>query len=255
MIKRNYQDDNSDILVDMKIPSKQLEKIIDEAAKGKTHIIFNPDDVKQIEEAGLPIKKTFILYEDYLEKMFSKKKENALSLIRKIPKLDDKIANGVVTEIYGEIRDSLALGIFTATIINSILLLEYSLRHRLYRKMKDKQKDYSWSNMEKMLFKNLINRLFKEKILSANDKIDLLSFNDKYRNPYFHLNIHKLSEGAFFPEIESVNINTGEKTVIKNAKVQDYEFLWFAAKRKFDDFFVYCIMDYCIKWTNKLMLF
>jgi len=110
----------------------KLEKTLDEDSKNATHIVSSPDTIKKLQAKGLPIKERFITYEEYFEKLVAQKRKNAKPLLRQLPLLDKTIANSVIAAIYEEVRASFGLGILTSTIFNSILLLEFAMRTRVF---------------------------------------------------------------------------------------------------------------------------
>ena len=165
------------------------------------------------------------------------------------------MADGVVAHLYEEIRSSYALGIFTSTIINAILLLEYSVRLCLYRERLKSDPNSNWSDLEKLDLSNLIKQLNALKIITKKEKATLILFNDKLRNPYLHINIHKLTEGITLANLPSMNIITGEVIELKDVDVSDKKELWFAAKKFFDEYNVQPVLEFCINWANKLIIY
>jgi hypothetical protein len=231
----------------------KLKELMEEVSKGATHMVATPDVVKRMTEQGVPIQKKFVKYEDYIETLFDKKKSEALNLANQLPKLDETIADGVISEIFEEIRDSHILGIFSASITNSILLLEYAMRARLYNERLKSNPKTEWADLEKLDMDALIQNLFRLKILSGDEKTALASFSKTFRNPYFHINMHKLTKDMIIERLPGVNIHTLEKIEMRDVKVSDHKFLWFAAKRVLDKFQSKGIIHYCVDWTNKLL--
>ena len=231
----------------------KLKELMDEAIKGATHIVSSPDVIKKMVDQGLPIQKKFIKYEDYIETLFEKKKNGALDLATQLPQLDETIADGVISEIFEEIRDSHILGIFSASITNAILLLEYAMRSRLYNERLKSNPKTEWSDLEKLDMDALIQNLFRLKILSGEEKIGLANFSKTFRNPYFHINMHKLTKDMVIERLPGVNIHTLEKIEMRDVKVSDHKFLWFAAKRVLDKFQAKGVIHYCVNWTNRLL--
>jgi hypothetical protein len=232
---------------------RKLKEIMDAISKGATHIVSDPDTIRKLQEKGLPIESRFIPYEEYVEDLFSKKKKDAVSLLRKLPKIDDSVADGVIADIYEEIRSSYALSIFTSTIINSIFLLEYPMRARLYNERLKKNPNARWDKLEKLTMGALIKKLHDLKIITDEEKEKLSDFNKNLRNPYLHINIHKLSKGVVVAKLPSVNVNTQEVIEMENVEASKHRFLWFAAKRFFDKYHVQAVIDFCVEWTNNLL--
>lgn len=234
-------------------PDDKLKELMEEVSKGATHMVATPDVIKRMTEQGVPIQKKFIKYEDYIETLFDKKKSEALNLANQLPRLDETIADGVISEIFEEVTESHILGIFSASITNAILLLEYAMRTRLYNERFKSNPKTEWADLEKLDMDALIKNLFRLKIISENEKNKLVNFSKTFRNPYFHINIHKLTKNMVIERLPGVNINTLEKIEMRNVKVSEHKFLWFAAKRVLDKFQAKGVIHCCVDWTNKLL--
>ncbi len=233
--------------------SNKLQEILDELSKDATHIISSPSTIKQLQDKGLPIQSTFTTFEEYIDKLFTEKRRNALDLVKKLPQLDNAIASGVIADIYEEIRSSYALGIFTSTIINSILLMEFAMRDRLYKERLKHDPNSPWEDLEKLDMDALIQQLFKNSIITKEEKEKLVDFSKNFRNPYFHINIQKLTKGVVIARLPQINVATQEVIELKNVDASKHKFLWFAAKRFFDKYHVIGVVNYCVDWTNKLL--
>lgn len=233
---------------------KKLKELMDSAvAKGATHLVASPKTIKKLQEKGLPIKERFITYEEYSDELYSKRKKDAVALLTKLPKIDDSIANGVISEIYEEIRSSYAFGVFTSTIFNSILILEYSMRLRLQEERLKDDPNAKWEELEKLDMDALIQQLFKHKIITKKEKFYLVNFSATLRNPYLHINILKLTEGIYINKLPKVDIEKGEVEEMRDVEAGKHPYLWFAAKKFFDRTQVQPVIDFCIKWTNQLL--
>lgn len=232
----------------------KLQAIMDEISRGATSLVADPETIKALQDEGLPITSRFITYEEYVDDLFKKRKTDAVEKLRLLPKIDDSVADAVVSEIYEEIRSSYAFGAITSTIINSILLLEYSMRAALYKKRLGNDPNARWDDLEKLQMGGLINQLFKTKIIKNSDDRDLLKdFSDNFRNPYLHINIKKMSENIVIAKLPGVNVGTQEAIEMTDVKVSEHRFLWFSAKRFFDKYHVQSTIDFCVDWTNKLL--
>jgi hypothetical protein len=231
----------------------KLKELMEEISKGATHMVATPDVIERMAEQGVPIQKKFIKYEDYIETLFDKKKGDALNFASQLPLLDETIADGVISEIFEEMRESHILGISSASITNAILLLEYAMRTRLFNERLKSNPKTEWSDLEKLDMDALIQNLFRLKIVSSDEKIELANFSKTFRNPYFHINMHKLTKDMVIERLPGVNIRTLEKIEMKDVKVSEHRFLWFAAKRVFDKFQAKGVINYCVDWTNKLL--
>jgi hypothetical protein len=177
--------------------TKKLVKMFDAMITSKSNVMIgNPDTIRQLQEQGAPIEEKFVSYEEYLESLIEKRREEAIDRLRQLPQIDGSVADGVISEIYEEIRSSYALGFFTSTIVNSIFLLEYAMRAALYAKRIEIDSKIEWSTLENMTMKKLIGQLKKTGLLDDKEAKKLIAFNDDLRDPYLHINIHELSEGV-----------------------------------------------------------
>lgn len=230
-----------------------LQKLLDKASKGATHIVSNPDTIKKLQAQGLPIEEKFVTYEEYFEKLVAQKRKSAIALLKQLPLLDNSIANGAIAAIYEEIRASFGLGIFTSTIFNSIILLEYAMRVRVFEERLKNDKNSKWENIEKLKMKNLIKQLKEMKIINNKEGGALDSFNDKFRNPYLHINIHKMIKGIYANDVRKVDIKTKTMEIKNKVDVSKHPQLWFLAKKFYDRSYVLNVLKFCIDWTNRLL--
>lgn len=231
----------------------KLEKLLDETSKNATHFVSSPDTIEKMKAMGLPIEEKFITYEEYFEKLVAHKRKNAVSLLKQLPLLDDTIANSVISAIYEEIRASFALEIFTSTIFNSIVLLEYAMRVRVYDERLKKDPNSEWERVERLTMRRLISQLKEMKIINNKDRKALDSFNDKFRNPYLHINIHKMIKGIYANDVKKVDIKTKKMEIKNKVDVSKHPQLWFLAKKFYDRSYVLNVLKFCIDWTNKLL--
>lgn len=201
----------------------------------------------------MPIEEKLITYGDYFEKLVVEKRKNAVNLLKQLPKLDSGIANSVIATIYEEIRASFGLGIFTSTIFNSIVLLEFAMRHRVYEERLKKDSNADWSQTEKLNMRDLIKALEKQRIVTSKEKVVLDDFSNKVRNPYLHINIHKLITGIYADGIKKIDFNKNEVTIENQVDVSKHRHLWFLAKNFYDKSYVLHVLNFCVHWTNKLL--
>lgn len=230
-----------------------LQKLLDETSKDATHIVSNPDTIKKLQAQGLPIKEKFITYDEYFEKLVTQKRINAVPLLRQLPLLDGTIANSVISAIYEEIRASFALEILTSTIFNSIVLLEYAMRVRVYKERLKNDLNFKWKKIEQLRMRGLISQLIKLDIINNKDRQVLNDFNDNFRNPYLHINIHKMIKGIYANDVKKVDIKTKEMEIKNKVDVSKYPQLWFLAKKFYDRSYVLNVLKFCIGWTNGLL--
>lgn len=201
----------------------------------------------------MPIEERFVTYEEYFEKLIAQKRKNAVTLLKQLPLLDSSIANSVITAIYEEVRASFGLGIFTSTIFNSIILLEFAMRVRVFDERLKNDPNSKWEYIEKLKMKVLIGQLRKMKIINNKEREALDDFNDKFRNPYLHINIHKMIKGIYADGVRRVDVNTTEVAVENQINVSKHRYLWFLAKEFYDKSYVLHVLNFCVHWTNKLL--
>lgn len=242
----------------MNPPKKKTPKKLDISRligkdPSQTQIIAHPNDIERLIQDGV-IKRRFITYKDYSDDLFIDRKKHAVNLLSKLPAIDDSIADSVVTSIYEEIRSSYAFGVFTSAIFNSILLLEYAMRARLYKEKIQDDPNTQWAELEKKQMGNLITQLFKKKVINRKQSDTLRDFSENLRNPYLHFNIFKLIEKIGVNSLPKLNIETGETSEEVGVKANKYRSVWFSAKQFFDREIVQYVIEFCVHWTNMLLV-
>jgi hypothetical protein len=233
----------------MKKQNINFEKQLNEAAKIAKVFVANQSTVQMMISKGEKIEKKFIYYEDYVDDLFKKKKELAVQLVKPIPMMREDLGSAILSSIYEEMRDSLALGMFPSAIMHSILLLEYAMRIRLYEERKKSDQNAKWKDVAGLLIRPLTAALLKAKVINKDQSIELNGFNDKIRNPYMHINIYELTKGLTI-DVTGVNIIKEEVNRIKEFSVTENPHMWFAGKKKYDAKYVLGIMSYCVNYVN-----
>ncbi len=235
----------------MKNKSKDFKKELELATKNATVLVSNPDTIKSMEEKGERVERKFITYEAYLEDLFTRKRKVALQLVTPMPKMRDDLGSAILQSIYEEMRDSLALGIFSSAIMHSILLLEYAMRIRVYKERQKADPNAKWEPVAELLIKPLANMLEKSNVITNDQKQDIIEFNNNIRNPYMHINIYELTKGLTL-DVTSVNIVNEEVKRIKAFPVTENPHMWFAGKKKYDAMNVLPIMRKCVDYVNTI---
>lgn len=230
-----------------------LKDKLDELAKNSDFIVSSPDAIERLKAQGIPIKSTFITYKEYLDKLFEEKRKVAEKLIEDLPRLDERIANATIQSLYDEIKETFILGIPGAGITLSLILLELSLKYRLFNKRLEDDPNSKWDYIEQIDFTKTVNALRNKEIISPKEKKELEKFNLEVRNPYIHYNIKKLIKGMKITKLPSINIETEEVTIHHNVKPESNTYLWFSAKRFLDKKLIKSYAGYCIGWANKLL--
>ena len=133
------------------------------------------------------------------------------------------------------------------------MLLEFAMRVRVFDERLKNNPDYKWENIEKLKMRALIGQLKKMEIISNKEKEVLDDFNNKFRNPYLHINLHKMIRGIYASDVKKVNINTNEVSTENHVDISKHRHLWFLAKQFYDKSYVLHVLNFCVDWTNKLM--
>lgn len=235
---------------------QKLEQILKKLANNmgdRGFIVANPETIKKLKAKGLPFQSKFITYKEYLDKLFEDKRKLADELIGNFPPISDKVAHSAVRALYEQVRECYALGIFGATITLAGVLLELSLKHRLYKERALHNSKYQWEEIEKFNFTNTVSGLKKAGILSNEERDVLNNFNLEVRNPYVHYNIKKLVKDVMIRELPVVKTETGEKEILQNVKLVERPYLWFSGKKFLDESQVNNVLNFCIGWMNKVL--
>ncbi|MDA1079342.1 MAG: hypothetical protein O2840_01475 [bacterium] len=235
----------------MKKFSGAFKKQLEEVTKKSTTMVTNGVTMDMMGQKGEKVEEKFILYEDYIEELFKKKRAVAIQLVTPMPKMRIDIGNSVLHSIYEEIRDSLTLGMFPSAIMHSILLLEYAMRIKFYEKRQKSDPNAHWKDFAKLTIRQLTTPLRKAGVITKAEKNELDDFNDKIRNPYMHINIYELTKDVTL-DVTSANIVKEEIKMMKDLPVTDKPFLWFAGKKKYDAMNVLPIMEKCVGYVNKI---
>lgn len=97
-----------------------IGKKLDDLVKNSDLIVSSPETIERIKARGMPIKSVFTIYQEYLDKLFVKKRKDANEIIAKLPHLHSDIANATIQALYEEIKECFILGIPGAGITSYI---------------------------------------------------------------------------------------------------------------------------------------
>ncbi len=235
----------------MKKVSEKFKKQLEEVTKNYTTMVASGVTMDIMDKKGEKVEETFTSYEEYIEKLFEKKRAVALQLVTPMPIMRNDIGNSVLHSIYEEMRDSLTLGMFPSAIMHSILLLEYALRIKFYKERQKTDPNAHWKDVAELKIRQLTTPLLKAGIITKEAKNDLDDFNDKTRNPYMHINVYELTKDVTL-DATSVDIVNEEVKMLNDLPITDKPFLWFAGKKKYDAMNVLPIMRKCVGYVNKI---
>lgn len=230
-----------------------IQKKLDEMVKNSDMFIATPDVIKNLQKKGLPIKSVLTTYQEYLDKLFAERRKMANELVDKLPHLDEKIANGTITSLYEELKECFVMGIPGASISLAIILFDIAAKFRLFDERKKTNPEASWKPIEDLHLREVILELEDYRVITEDEKKELLDFNKEIRNNYLHYNIQKLVKDMILGELPSMNVDTGVVTIERNVKPADRPYLWFSAKRVLDKKTVILRVDFSIEWVNKFL--
>lgn len=232
---------------------EEIKRKMDKLVSQSTILIASPETIEKLKSKGHPIKSTTITYKDYLDALFDKRRKIADSLIKTLPHLSDSVANGTISALYEELKECFAFGIPGAGITLALILFELACKYRLFEEWKKNDPNIKWERIEEIKLSSVIKGLRKHKVISEEERKKLDEFNADTRNSYIHYNIQKLVKDMVIGELPSMNIETGEITVVKDVNAAEYPHLWFSAKRVLDQKTVVLIVSFCISWVNRLL--
>lgn len=230
----------------------EIEDILNQLAEGSTQIISSRETVDSLVAKGVKgFEEKQTTVEEYVEKLYSRPKEDAIAAVKKMPQLPD-IDNPVMTALYEEVRSCVAFGLNGAAISLSAILLEYALKDSILRK--ENGKDYKpedWDKIEKCDFGTVIPRAKSLGLLSDEQEKRLVSFKNQIRNPYLHYNVKKLTKGVVAGKVKEVNIVTGEVKEV-DLPSESSPFIWAQAKGYVDSKNLDSVLDFVcesIEWV------
>lgn len=230
-----------------------IRKKMDELVSQSTILVASPETIEKLKAKGHPIKSSTITYKDYLDSLFDKRRKIADDLIKILPHLSDSIANSTISALYEELKECFAFGIPGAGITLALILFELACKYRLFEEWKKNDPNSKWERIEEIKLSTVIKGLRKHEVISDEERSKLDTFNLDTRNSYIHYNIQKLVKDMVIGELPSMNIETGEVTVLKDVNASKYPHLWFSAKRVLDQKTVVLIVSFCISWVNRLL--
>lgn len=203
---------------------KNIEELLAELAGGADMVILNPSTKQRLEDSGVRIPEAQeISLEEAVDLLFSeKRKKAALEAARKIPAPPD-IPIPSVQSLYGEIRAAATLGLFGAAITLSGILVEYMLKYAAYKVEMGgfvKYDPEKWDEFEELDFSDAIGRANRNRLLTKEARKLLHEFRERFRNPYNHYNIKKITSNYYAKDVSVLNTVTNEIEV-KDVKAID----------------------------------
>ncbi len=190
---------------------EDLENLMSRLIKeGADRIILNSGDIEELMRKGVKFDKTPEKSpEEYIDLLFAKRKENAISLLRNLPTLSS-IAAPTIRALYTEIRECIIFGLNGAAITLSGILVEYVLKYTtiVWEEGSHKYNPDKMDEFEKMTFNFAIDRAESAGLLTSEEKDKLTDFKNTIRNPYNHYNIKKITQDVIWPKVKKLNFKT-----------------------------------------------
>jgi hypothetical protein len=233
---------------------EDIQKIIKDLEAEGGQAIGNPKTMQKLRESGIDIPdgSCIIPWSEYVNGVFSEEnKKKAIERLQKLPQLPD-IPVPAIISIYREILKNIALGLNGAAITLSCVLVEYVLKVASYKVEIGGFKRYDAAMLdefEKLEFGDAVGRAAKNGLLSGQEKKDLHQFRDKFRNPYLHYNLKKITSKIYIKDLKVLNTKTGEIDT-KDVRAEDDQVIQAQAKPFADETNVHEVF----RFANKLVL-
>ena len=161
--------------------TKDMEKIMEELAKGSDSIIVNPETFEELKRLGIPFD---VIPAQTIEELFEKRKQHAIVKVNQLPALPQGLPPEIQA-LYQEIRECIFFGLNGAAVTMSSILIEFVLKHTTFIKEAggyqnaDPQK---WDEFENMELGPAINRAKRARLLDSKMAKRLHSFRKTIRN-------------------------------------------------------------------------
>jgi hypothetical protein len=195
------------------ITVKELENSLSQLVENSDIRMLSPGTRERLKAKGIqlaePPKRPL---EESIDLLFSdKRKEIALDVAQKLPVPPDMAAPSIKS-LYDEIRLAIILGLNGAAITLSGVLVEHALKYATYKVEIGGFANYDpakTDEFEKFTLGPAISRAAQAGLLDQGQIDELKLFKDRYRNPYNHYNIKKITEG-WHGDMTTLNIETNQ---------------------------------------------
>lgn len=238
----------------MQDPS-DIERLLSRLSPDADRIVANPSDMVQLLRAGVrPQPPPRLSIEERVERLFSGRKECAVERAKALPVAPDPAPPAVVS-LYNEIAESIVFGLNGAAITLSGVLVEFVLKYATYIREVGGFLKYDsdrWDEFERITFGRAIKRAKAAGLLTDQWMNDLQRFMKKFRNPYSHYNIRKITSDGVWDKVKVVNFVTAsveEKTIA----VKDDPVLQAQAKPIVDSMHVYQVLGFADEVAKYLL--
>lgn len=210
-----------------------FENRLRELAACADSVFLSPTTLRRLREQGIDIPEPRRLSpEESVNVLFSdERKEHALKMLRQLPDRPDIPVSSIQT-LYSEIRAAIVLGSYGGAITLSGILVEYALKYTAYKVEMGGFVKYDaakWDEFEKLDFGRAITRADKNRLLTKDVRELLHDLRVRFRNPYNHYNIRKITSNYYQEAFTS--LDTKENQVeVRDVAAKDNPILQAAAK-------------------------
>lgn len=210
-----------------------LENRLRELAASADSVFLSPTTLRRLREQGIDIPEPRRLSpEESVNVLFSdERKEHALQMLRQLPDRPDIPVSSIQT-LYSEIRAAIVLGSYGGAITLSGILVEYALKYAAYKVEMGGFAKYDaakWNEFEKLDFGRAITRADKNRLLTKDARELLHDLRVRFRNPYNHYNIRKITSNYYQEAFTSLDIRENQVEV-RDVAAKDNPIVQAAAK-------------------------
>lgn len=231
--------------------TNDIEKIMEELAKGSDRIIVNPKTLQELKSQGIPFD---IVPSPTIDELFEQRREKAKVKAPHLPSLPKGLPPPIQA-LYQEIRECIFFGLNGAAITMASILIEYVIKHTTYieesggYKNADPQK---WDEFENMELSPAINRAKRAGLLDSKMAKRIHSFRKTIRNPYNHYNIKIITKNVVAQKVQRLNINAGKVEEI-DIEAESSPMIQTQAKPFMDEHYVLPVFHFADEVVNYLL--
>ncbi len=239
------------------LTSEKLTKQLQEIIPGNPEVVMNPKDYAELLARGVAIREVTVSNEEFISKLLSEAEETAKKLVKIVPRLDIRVASGLIAGMYDNMRKAYLLGLPGQAINISAQMVEMAAKIRIYREMSKENPKYSWSkHIEGRDLQSAVTEIRKLDIISEPELAELLKYKTDVRNAYTHHKVQTLVKRYQMKmmELKQLNIKTGEVETSTNVDVATNPILWNNAKKKIDQETFVDEVAKAMEWVHLLLL-
>jgi hypothetical protein len=193
---------------------KDVEEVLSELASQGFDAILSPTTEERLRKRGINIPKPpKLTLEESIDLVFGEaQKQRAMATARGLPQ-SPEIPVPSIQSLYHEIRLAIILGLNGAAITLCGILVEHALKYATYKVEVGGFANYDpdkADEFERITLGPAIDRAAKAGLVEPENVERLKDFKDRYRNPYNHYNLKKITSNYYTEDLRIVNTNTGE---------------------------------------------